>query len=475
MKARILLFSIIILGIALRASGLFHDFWLDEIWTFLMVSELESPVGIFTELLHDNNHHLNSLYIFVMGTDLPANWVKYRLLSFFCGIAAILMIYLLGKRIFSSKGTGVISAFLAAISYPLILYSVEARGYSPLIFFSLASLYLLIEYLATEKPKYLFLFYLSFLAGMLSHLQFTLVAAGLFFLACADISAEPVSLRRKAVKMLRIFFAPAALALIILAPFLLHYQSGGAPILAEMTVINSFVVNLFGCTTANYINYAWMALLAAVILSELRYLSGRDTGFRNFIIMMILIPAALLLTKALTGKVPYLRSRHFIVAIPFIIIVLSHFLFRLMRRPGYARLASIVIVSFMVIGTLIRDVQFLKIGRGRHFEALSHMSENSDTQDITVTSDHDFRVSMTLRFYAPYFAKKNFVYIPIGKVPADGAGWFIKQLTSREYYSNGARLPESIGIRGKKASYKLEKEFPSFSGIYWALYRNTDS
>ena len=42
---------------------------MDELLSLRLVSALESPLGVFTAVHHDNNHYLNSLWLYGAGPD----------------------------------------------------------------------------------------------------------------------------------------------------------------------------------------------------------------------------------------------------------------------------------------------------------------------------------------------------------------------------------------------------------------------
>jgi len=54
-------------GMYLRLKGVFTAFWLDEIWSLKLVRDLGSPLEVVTGLHIDNNHILNSLYMYMIG------------------------------------------------------------------------------------------------------------------------------------------------------------------------------------------------------------------------------------------------------------------------------------------------------------------------------------------------------------------------------------------------------------------------
>jgi hypothetical protein len=53
----------VLLGAALRLACLSAEPWLDEIWSWELAREARSPAGGFLVLRHDNNHHLNTLWL----------------------------------------------------------------------------------------------------------------------------------------------------------------------------------------------------------------------------------------------------------------------------------------------------------------------------------------------------------------------------------------------------------------------------
>ena len=55
---------IVAVAALLRARSAMNDLWMDEIWSVELVRELHSPLEIFTKIHHDNNHYLNSLFIY---------------------------------------------------------------------------------------------------------------------------------------------------------------------------------------------------------------------------------------------------------------------------------------------------------------------------------------------------------------------------------------------------------------------------
>jgi uncharacterized membrane protein len=146
----------------------FNDLWMDEIWSIELIRELHSALGVFTQTHHDNNHYLNSLFIYFCGQR--GDWPGYRILSELAGIGTIVLAWLIGAR--QDKWTAFFSMFLVSFSYVAILYSSEARGYAPLVFFCFLCFLSLQSFFDKPRWQMAALFSLSAVLGLTSHLTF---------------------------------------------------------------------------------------------------------------------------------------------------------------------------------------------------------------------------------------------------------------------------------------------------------------
>ena len=87
MRSGAMLLLIVAFFGAVRALALRNDLWLDELWTLWHLGQLRSVGEIFTRFIHDNNHPLNTLWIYLV-MPLKMDW-PCRLLSWLGGTAAI--------------------------------------------------------------------------------------------------------------------------------------------------------------------------------------------------------------------------------------------------------------------------------------------------------------------------------------------------------------------------------------------------
>ncbi|WP_277313530.1 hypothetical protein [Sphingomonas sp. AOB5] len=121
--------AIAVLGLALRVAAGTGALWLDEAWSAVQAHDVGTPLGVFLNINHDNNHHLNTLWLQMVGLDAPP--VLQRGLSVLTGTAAIVVAALIGRR--DGVAMALVAALLFAVSPLLVIYGSEARGYAPMI------------------------------------------------------------------------------------------------------------------------------------------------------------------------------------------------------------------------------------------------------------------------------------------------------------------------------------------------------
>jgi uncharacterized membrane protein len=133
-----------VLAAVLRAAASFNDLWLDEVWTLWLIAQLvHEPSDIVRGFMrHDNNHLLNTFWMYLLGPHLPS--IIYRLPSVVAGSLAVVPAALIGRS--SGPLTAVVCGAAFAIDFMLVNLGSEARGYG------LMSLFLLIaQWAALER------------------------------------------------------------------------------------------------------------------------------------------------------------------------------------------------------------------------------------------------------------------------------------------------------------------------------------
>ncbi|ATY31326.1 hypothetical protein [Sphingomonas psychrotolerans] len=177
-----LLGAIVLLGLGLRIAGAQGALWLDEAWSAKQAHDAGTPLGVFLNINHDNNHHLNSLWMQLVGFDAPP--LLARALSIVTGTLAIFVAALIGAR--RSPSLGLITASLFAISPILVTLGSEARGYAPMSLALLSAILLVDRWLAGEAERSPALalaicFFLGAFSQLIMVFGFCAIAGWMFF------------------------------------------------------------------------------------------------------------------------------------------------------------------------------------------------------------------------------------------------------------------------------------------------------
>ncbi|GAA0730259.1 hypothetical protein GCM10009106_09500 [Sphingomonas japonica] len=192
-------------GCALRIAMAQGALWLDEAWSAMHAHEVATPLGIFLGINHDNNHHLNSLWMQAVGIDAPP--LLQRALAIATGTASIVVAARLMAR--SGNVAAIVAAALFAFSPFFANYGSEARGYAPMIL-ALLMVMLHVDRWLAGAPRPTTSLILWAMIGMLSQLM---MAIGLVAVAgWAFVTLRQRDGWRSAVRETLRSFAPAAVA-----------------------------------------------------------------------------------------------------------------------------------------------------------------------------------------------------------------------------------------------------------------------
>jgi hypothetical protein len=134
--------TLFLLGFALRLWCSSAPLWSDEIWSLRNLLPIRHFWQILWGISHDNNHFLNSLWLFFAG-PISENPSWLRAPSIAAGALAIPAMAHLGAR--HGRAAAVAAAALTAGSFFQVTYSVGARGYAT------ATLTLIVAFAALER------------------------------------------------------------------------------------------------------------------------------------------------------------------------------------------------------------------------------------------------------------------------------------------------------------------------------------
>jgi len=136
-----MIYLILTLGLVLRLICINQSLWLDEAIGALSVKNLSYHDIISSFLTVDNHPPLYYLLLKFWTGFFGYSEIALRAPSIIFGLVTVYLIYLIGRKIFSSKKAGLIAAALLSTSQLHVYYSQEARMYSMAAFFVAAAFY----------------------------------------------------------------------------------------------------------------------------------------------------------------------------------------------------------------------------------------------------------------------------------------------------------------------------------------------
>lgn len=168
--------ALCVVALVLRLVRLDTGMWIDEIYA--LVHSFREPLGTIVTTFYGDTHH--PLYAVGARLSLVAfgesAW-SIRLPAVLFGVATIPLTYLLARRVTSHR-EGLLASALLAVSYHHVWFSQNARGYTMMAFFAMASTLVLLRALERGAVRD-FVWYAALAAlGAYTHLTMVFVAVG---------------------------------------------------------------------------------------------------------------------------------------------------------------------------------------------------------------------------------------------------------------------------------------------------------
>lgn len=340
-----LLLSVIVGGTVLRFLYLTRkSFWLDE-GVSVTISRLD--VSNLLHILWRREANMAFYY------GLLRLWLYFgrgdyfvRALSAIFSIAAIAVIYLLGKRLFT-PGAGLLAAALFSVHAWQVRYAQEARSYS--LYVLLTALSCLFLLAAIEKPGrrrwagYIVCSVLAIYSHLFSVLVVVAQGAAFYFLrADARIAAE----FRSCLKIIGLLFLP-------LAVFIVSRGTGPLSWISRPSVadLHRFLLDLAG-NGGDALLLAYVACCALALAAggwALRRSLAVDSWRYLFLLSWLLVPVAITLIFSLIR--PVFLPRYLLTCVAPLVLLAAAGLARL-RSRWVAALLLLSMLALSLRGTL---------------------------------------------------------------------------------------------------------------------------
>jgi hypothetical protein len=462
MQAAILLALLLAFGLLLAAAS--GDLWLDEIWSIDLARQAHTAWDMFTVLHHDNNHPLNTLYLYFLGSPKPL--LIYRFAAVFSGMGCIALIGYTAQKQWGER-EALLGIVLTATCFPLLLYFTEARGYALETMLAVAAYVAWRQHLGSAGKTSLLAFWSASILGLLAHGTFVIVMIAFAFGQMAEKRGLP-SISRRVFELAKVHLLPMLFAAWWYLFFLRNMIIGGGDPSGGWAVIGQASSLLLGLPDTPAFHLVAMLGVLSVLVIGVNYLRRAREGQWLFFLSVLLIAPAMLLGFTYPHNFYF---RYFLVSFPFFLLLSSHLICVGWQRFGNSQRGLLALgVAVFLAGNVQRDYFLLKIGRGQYSAAIEYMLRQTPRGQVRVGSDHDFRNRTVLEFYAsrlPDGDRLSYVDQPhLAQSPPE---WFLLHSQNLAYVP-----PAQIGV-DKAGAYSLVKRygFAGVSGWSWFLYRRS--
>ncbi len=453
----------LLIAAAYRLLAALDDFWLDEIWSWLIATRIDSARQIFTEIRHDNNHFLNTWVIYCLGTG--RHWLYYRLPAVAAGVGTVVICGLFARR--WGRPGALTATLITGASFPLIQYSSEARGYAYALLLAVAAFEIVQR--SIDKPRLWWdgLFACCAVLGFLAHVTFVLAYGALVAWSLWRLFRDRGvwSSRHWGVLVGQVLVPSAVLAWLYFVNLRYLAVGGGDELPLATVVMQALSLAVGGPQTEPLAAIVAMAVLiaAGAALWEL-YRSGSDLWLPLAAGIFVLPAAALLMYKPAV-----IYPRYFLVSMLFLQLLISWGLVQLFHRARHGKVLYVLFLIAILAGNAMATARLLAVGRGGYQAAVRFMLEHASDNELTVGSDHDFRNGLVLQYYFQRSGShRRLAYYSLGQWPQAGPEWVL-------IHSQEANFEPRETLRDEAGNaYVLQAFFPyaGLSGWHWAVYRN---
>ncbi len=437
---------ILLTGIVIRILSANHQLQIDEVWSLWFANHLKHPFDAFTHIHHDNNHYLNTLYLWAVGLGQPFG--VYHFPSLLAGIAFLIAVSLWAFR--HDRLEGCIVALLLSDSFLFVRYSTEARGFIPMTFFGFCAFLAADAFIKRPRLQTAVLFWIAAILAFLWHLTFAEWYVVLLLWTAWKLRTKALLLH-----------LPVLAFLVILWFVDLRFiRIGGTMDTQTMgeTLVDAGAI-LLGLKPDGrpFTVAAWFAggALLLWLLRELWKLSRRVIADRTLrtVLWMVDIPALLLIAFT----VSLYRARLFLPVLFFVLILLARRLTQALRSRGMERIVAACILSAICIANALQIAAFLPHGLSRYEETLQYIIAHDDSEDLTISSHNHSRTAFLLWFYLPRVGLSDAVLTDGTTKPAE---WLLTEYV----YEHAPVITENA------ETYRRVEE-ADVAGNFWALYR----
>jgi len=449
--------ALTLLGLALRVAAAQGGMWTDEAWSVVFAAQARDPLGVFTRINHDNNHHLNTLWLQVVG--MRASPLLARAPAI---LASTLMIPLAGLLFVHRSAVGAVAAAaLFATSPIMVIYGSEARGYGLMMLATLVMLLLTtkaVEGSAGGGTRWI----MAFTAGLGVLSQLTMGAPIVLLTLWVYLEKRSsVGVRAAMVDTLRLMGpalgASAAALLLAVVPAVVSrtgLQTGG---------YNPFTVHnyLTGLSNLETWTVGWtfpagglavVALLGIGVAILVRHSLVARSQARLYGILILGVPVVILVERM--GNAQF--SRFYLCSAIALLLLGAEWTAQVADGEARNRALWAAACALFSVTAILHDWQFIELGRGQPERAIRLMADEAPRG-----APVDVR---TYQFVAPVVVAAKQADYPVAL--ASGCAPAAFMIVARD-----SRSTDTVMRCGRPMRAIGWSEATDLSGDAWVLYR----
>ncbi len=451
--------AIALVGLTLRVLGARGNLWQDEIWSISLLGPLTSIDQIFWRINHDNNHFLNSIYQYVVGP--AAAPLIQRGLSITLGTCTVIAAAVISR----GRWAMVASGLLFAVSYPMVHYGSEARGYAGLVLFTLVAVALL-ERRLDKQGSYGIALAAAILLGFLSHL--TMVETVVVLTAWTAWLSWQRSRSLAAVngELVQVFL-PAFLAVL---PLAVAIVAGARLFGFNVGGFSPFSLETFAVGYGGMIRYffglpdwisGWICIAAVGVLVLAYAGVSRDRRASLYAIGIVGLPALMAVAHLPNLEFP----RYFLVSGALLLLWAGDMIGRGFEAGGTRRLCAAGALVLVAGSSMTLLARFYEHGRGSYSDIVDEMTRSGAA--ATYATNAEFRTGMVVDYFAARTNRKASL-VTQDKICAERADWLILE---GDLQKQPERVAFDCALAYERAGTSV---FWGLSGLGWTLYSRRD-
>jgi len=372
----------------------YQSLWMDEIYTMNVASSKHS----FSQIIFEVNlrESYPYFYFFIMNllfTVFGDFSIVARIPSAICGILAILMIYKLGKELYS-KNVGLIAATLLTLNRYELYYSQEARAYTFYLLGLLISYYYFIKFIKESNKRNLWLYAIS--TGLMLNTNFfsvlNVLSQGIFmvFVLMSLDKEERIAFLKKVLiiaGIVLLFFIPNAYKFYLLTGLIADF----IPKASDEALINILKEIISGSAYVIFIFSTLFTFFMIKVFSQKKTKTITEILSNKLIFSYLLIftwisfVLVIIVFKSYTGSSIFL-SRYFMSILPAFILTISIALVSI--KNNHIRATVLALLFFFISFDLIVVTKYYSLyaTKTQYREAAQLIIDKNKTNEPVYTS-----------------------------------------------------------------------------------------